>query len=107
MTIGEVFVTAPTPDLCLPGVHDAQPDAASSMMDEPRPSVIASFPAMERGRAAQIPDFILLWVVFVLLAILTLACQGVDLDRPQDGLINISQKPLTEVQRWMGLPAED
>jgi hypothetical protein len=29
----------------------------------------------------------------------------IDLDRPQDGLINISQAPLTDVQRWIGLPA--
>jgi hypothetical protein len=30
----------------------------------------------------------------------------VDLDRPQDGLIDVSQQPLTDVQRWIGSPGD-
>jgi hypothetical protein len=29
----------------------------------------------------------------------------IDLDRPQDGLINVSQQALLDVQRWIGLPS--
>ena len=29
----------------------------------------------------------------------------IDLDRPQDGLINVSQQALLDVQRWVGLPS--
>jgi hypothetical protein len=28
----------------------------------------------------------------------------IDLDRPQDGLINVSQQALLDVQSWMGTP---
>jgi hypothetical protein len=28
----------------------------------------------------------------------------VDLDRPQDGFLRVSQQPLLDVQRWIGEP---
>jgi len=40
-------------------------------------------------------------LVLALGIVLTLV---IDLDRPQDGLINVSQQPLTDVQEWMGSP---
>ena len=29
----------------------------------------------------------------------------IDLDRPQEGLINVSQQALLDVQSWVGLPS--
>ena len=39
-------------------------------------------------------------MVFVLFAIVTLAC----FDRPQDGFLTVSQQALLDVQRWVGMP---
>jgi hypothetical protein len=41
-------------------------------------------------------------LVVALGVVLTLV---IDLDRPQDGLINVSQQALLDVQRWIGLPS--
>lgn len=41
-------------------------------------------------------------MVAALGAVLTLV---VDLDRPQDGFINVSQQPLLDVQQWIGSPS--
>ncbi len=41
-------------------------------------------------------------MVVALGAVLTLV---VDLDRPQDGFLTVSQQALLDVQRWIGLPS--
>ncbi len=48
----------------------------------------------------------------VLTALVLVAAMGavlmlvIDLDRPQDGLINVSQQPILDVQAWMGPPSQ-
>jgi hypothetical protein len=41
-------------------------------------------------------------LVIALGAVTTLV---VDLDRPQEGFINVSQQPLLDVQKWIGEPS--
>jgi hypothetical protein len=44
--------------------------------------------------------------VVLVLALGIVIALVMDLDRPQDGLVNVSQQPLLDVQRWIGLPTE-
>lgn len=48
----------------------------------------------------------ILSAVVLVLALGIVLAMVIDLDRPQDGLINVSQQPLTDVQRRIGLPGE-
>jgi hypothetical protein len=57
------------------------------------------FSAGVKGHRSVISAVVLVLALGIVLAMV------IDLDRPQDGLINISQQPLTDVQRWIGLPA--
>ena len=57
------------------------------------------FSAGVKGHRSVISAVVLVLALGIVLAMV------IDLDRPQDGLINVSQQPLTDVQRWIGLPA--
>lgn len=43
--------------------------------------------------------------VVMVLALGVVTTLVIDLDQPQEGLINVSQQPLLDVQSWIGLPA--
>ena len=53
-----------------------------------------------KGQRSVLSAVVLVVALGVVLALV------IDLDRPQDGLINVSQQPLLDVQRWIGLPTE-
>jgi hypothetical protein len=53
-----------------------------------------------KGRRSVLSAFVLVVALSVVLALV------IDLDRPTDGLINVSQQPLTDVQGWIGEPAD-
>jgi hypothetical protein len=53
-----------------------------------------------KGRRSVLSAVVLVVALSVVLALV------IDLDRPTDGLINVSQQPLTDVQGWIGEPAD-
>jgi hypothetical protein len=56
------------------------------------------FSAGAKGHRSVISAVVLVLALGIVLAMV------IDLDRPQDGLIKVSQQPLTDVQRWIGSP---
>jgi hypothetical protein len=48
----------------------------------------------------------MLSAVALVVALGVVLCLVIDLDRPQDGLINVSQQPLTDVQQVIGSPGD-
>jgi hypothetical protein len=48
----------------------------------------------------------MLSAVVLVVALGIVLCLVIDLDRPQDGLINVSQQPLTDVQQVIGPPVD-
>lgn len=47
----------------------------------------------------------ILSAVVMIVALGAVTALVVDLDRPQDGFLRVSQQPLLDVQRWVGLPS--
>ena len=52
-----------------------------------------------RGRRSILSALVMVVTLGVVLMIV------IDLDRPQDGLINVSQQALVDTQKWVGLPS--